>query len=236
MENLDVFVLALFCFILGATAVGLVVYLRNNKVKTPPGKGETDPDLEELARVWRDGKSGRMVIGLDEQTYTTASALSVKQRQQMARTADWLQNWLADAGSEPAPQSPETAKSTPPVPPVAVKEQGQPAPSTAAPAVQPVPARPLEALNRVFSPSPPQAQPKFKSIAAQINEILQSRLPGSPYEAVGIDLIETPDQGVVVRVGEEEFAGVDAVPDPGVRAMIKTAVAEWEEKTRGGIR
>jgi hypothetical protein len=102
--------------------------------------------------------------------------------------------------------------------------------------LKPVPARPLDALNRVFTSSPAQAAPKFKSIAAQINEILQNRLPGSPYEAVGIDLIETPDQGVVVRVGAEEFPGVEAVSDPGVRAMIKAAVAEWEEKTRGGIR
>jgi len=236
MENLDIFVLALFCFVLGATVVGLVVYLRNNQSKTPPDKGQTDPDLVELARLWRKGKTDRMVIELDEHTYATASELSRDQQQRLAGTVNLLQAWLAQAGAEPAPQSPGAVKSTPPAPPVAVKEQAQPAPTPSAQAVQPVPARPLDALNRAFTSGPAQKVAQFKSIAAQINEILQKRLPGSPYEAVGIDLIETPDQGVVVRVGEAEYAGVEAVPDPAVRAMIKAAVAEWEEKTRGGIR
>jgi len=236
MENLDIFVLALFCFVLGATLVGLVVYLRNNKRQAPPGKSQVDPDLVELARVWRKGKTDHVVIELDENTYTTASELNSEQQQQLARTVGWLQSWLAQAGTEPTPQSPDTAKSTPPAPPVSVKEQTHPAPSPAGQAVQPVPARPLEALNRAFTSGPAQKVAQFKSIAAQINDILQTRLPGSPYEAMGIDLIETPDQGVVVRVGEAEYAGVEAVPDPAVRAMIKAAVAEWEEKTRGGIR
>ena len=99
-----------------------------------------------------------------------------------------------------------------------------------------MPARPLDAINRAFISVPTQAAPKFKSIAAQINDVLQSRLPGSPFEAVGINLIETPDQGVVVRVGSEEFPGVEAVSDPAVRAFIKAAVAEWEANTRTGIR
>ena len=96
-----------------------------------------------------------------------------------------------------------------------------------------MPARPLDALNRAFTSSPPQAVPKFKSIAAQINEVLQTRLPGSPFEALGIALIEMPDQGVVVRVGSRSIAGVEAVPDPAVRAFIKAAVAEWEANTTG---
>lgn len=236
MENLDVFVLALFCFVLGATVVGLVVYLRNNKSKTPPGTRQTDPDLVELASLWWDGKTDRMVIGMDEHTYTAASELSSAQQQQLARTAALLQTWLAEAGAEPAAQSPGAVKPIPPTPSGATIDQAQPAPTSSVQTVKPIPARPLEALNRVFTSSPPQAAPQFRSIAAQINEILQKHLPGSPYEAVGIDLIETPDQGVMVRVGEAEYAGVEAVPDLAVRAMIKAAVAEWEEKTRGGIR
>ena len=97
-------------------------------------------------------------------------------------------------------------------------------------------ARPLEALNRALVPNPSQMAVQFKSIAAQINDVLQSRLPGSPYAGQGIALVETPDQGVVVRIGIEEYPGVEAVPDPEIRSFIKAAVAEWEARTRRGIR
>jgi hypothetical protein len=236
MENLDVFVLALFCFIMGATLVGLVAYLRGGKAKNLPGDSPADPDLVEVAHLWRSRKTKRMIVELDEKIYTSASELSTDQQQRLAGSASVLLSWLAEGEPSKEPQPAAAAQPVSPIQPAAAKEQARPMPAFPAQEVKPVPARPLDAINRSFTSGPTQAVPKFKSIAAQINEVLQARLPGSPFEAVGIHLIETPDQGVIVRVGSEEFAGVEAVPDPAVRAFIKAAVAEWEVKARTGIR
>ena len=235
MENLDTFLLALFCFVMGATVVGLVVYLRGGSRNTAEGK-TPDPDLVAVARLWRSRKTRRLVVEMDERTYAAANELSSEQQQRLAGGVAVLQSWLAEEEPAREAEAPLVAAPAPPAPRVAAKEQIAAAPIASAEAVKPVPARPIDALSRTFSPNPPAAVPKFKSIAVQINEVLQKQLPGSSFEAVGIALIEMPDQGVVVRVGAEEYAGVEAVPDPAVRAFIKAAVAEWEANTRTGIK
>ena len=236
MENLDTFLLALFCFVMGATAVGLVVYLRGGSSRNAAEGKTPDPDLVAVARLWRSRKTRRMVVEMDEKTYATAIELSSEQMQRLAGSAAVLQSWLAEEEPAKEAEAPMVTPPAPITPRVAVIEQIAATPIVPIEAVKPVPARPIDALSRSFSPSPPVVVPKFKSIAVQINEVLQKRLPGSPFEAVGIALIEMPDQGVVVRVGAEEYTGVEAVPDPAVRAFIKTAVAEWEANTRTGIK
>ena len=46
----------------------------------------------------------------------------------------------------------------------------------------------------------------------------------------GIRLVEDPKEGAVVWVGLEHYAGVDAVKDPEVKALLKAAVGEWERR------
>ncbi|MDP3184771.1 MAG: hypothetical protein Q8M58_05820, partial [Anaerolineales bacterium] len=73
-------------------------------------------------------------------------------------------------------------------------------------------------------PAPPSA-----SIVAQINDILQSKLSGTPLEKRGVRLQESSSGGVMVFVGLKIYDGIDAVPDPEVQAIIRQAVAEWEK-------
>ena len=235
MENLDVFVLALFCFLMGAGLVGLIVYSRGSASKRASSSNTPDPDLEEVAQLWRSRKANRIVVQLGENHYAAASELSPEQQRYLARAASALQAWLAEGEPVKVPPPPAAPYPGASMPPMAPREQDIPLPASPAQEVKPVPARPLDALNRAFTSSPAKAAPKYKSIAAQINDILQAHLPGSPFEAQGISLVEKPDQSVVVRVGSEEYPGVDAVPDPAVRALIKAAVTEWEIKIRGTI-
>ena len=74
----------------------------------------------------------------------------------------------------------------------------------------------------------PQAPPK--SIAAQIDEILQEKLATSPLNSSAIRLLELPGKGMVVMVGLDQYEGVDLVPDPEIRDLIRSAVAEWERR------
>lgn len=97
--------------------------------------------------------------------------------------------------------------------------------------VQPPPAAPAAA-----SSTPPTAKeappaPPSASIVAQINDILQSKLIGTPLETRGVRLQESSSGGVMVFVGLKIYDGVDAVPDPEVQAIIRQAVAEWEIAT-----
>ncbi|KAF0109153.1 MAG: hypothetical protein FD146_197 [Anaerolineaceae bacterium] len=76
----------------------------------------------------------------------------------------------------------------------------------------------------------PPTTPVAKSIVAQVNDILQSHLPGTPLAAKLVRLGETPGGGVLVFVGTAKYDGIDAVPDPEVVAAIRAAIAEWEKK------
>ena len=68
-----------------------------------------------------------------------------------------------------------------------------------------------------------------KTIVEQIDEILQSKLVDSPYAKQDIQLKEVPN-GMMVKVGNYEYEGIDAVPDPAIRALIKESAREWNEK------
>lgn len=71
------------------------------------------------------------------------------------------------------------------------------------------------------------------SIVEQIDEVLQEMLGASELAGRAIRLAEDPASGVVVRVGAEQYGDIDAVPDPEVRAIIRKAVAEWEQRAEG---
>ena len=225
MENLDTLLLAAFCFFMGAIITGVLMVLRSRGLKGTAAGDRASSDLVEVAHLWRSRKNNRLVVDLDGQQHASVSELSPSQRQHLSSAAAVLKAWLMEAGAAdlPAAQAP-AARSAPSRP---LSPAGE---------VSPVQARPLDALSRAFTPAPAQKAPQFKSMAVQINEILQRRLTGSPFSAQGISLMETPEQGVIVRVGAEEYPGVDAIPDPAVRGFIREAVAEWEAQARGGIR
>lgn len=77
--------------------------------------------------------------------------------------------------------------------------------------------------------NPKDAPPGPKSIVMQIEDILQDMIAGTPLERREIHLSEDPARGVIVSVGVDHFEGIEAVPDPTVKAVIRQAVAEWEQ-------
>jgi hypothetical protein len=72
----------------------------------------------------------------------------------------------------------------------------------------------------------------LKSIVEQINDVLQEKLEGTTFESLKIKLLEGPGGDAVVQIGSVRHAGVDAIPNPEIQAIIRAAVAEWERRSR----
>jgi hypothetical protein len=131
----------------------------------------------------------------------------------------------------PAPAPPKSVTVENPTPlPDPVGGTGPAELPVAAPASQRSPVNPVSVLARALQSDVRTPAPAPKSIAAQIDEILQEMLENSPLESRAIRLLELPTKGMVVMVGLDQYEGVEAVPDEEIKAMIRSAVAEWERR------
>jgi len=121
-----------------------------------------------------------------------------------------------------------------PIPPAVTAPA--PAPMAVAPLVdlstppQPRPITAVDVIARALQPDVRSSESQVRSIAAQIDEILQEMVENSPLAPRGIRLMELPGKGMVVMVGLDQYEGVEAVPDEDIRQLIRAAVAEWERR------
>jgi hypothetical protein len=251
MDSLTV-LLAIFFFVLGAALVAviwlLVAIIRRN---TSNGKAvsATDPNLAEVARLMRDVKTQDLVVEMDSKTFKAVSELSSGQQHRLSFASNVLTKWLGQpapdvspvSGEQPASASPETPlhesdwvpaetlpteTHTPVVPPFMAEPM---------PEVKPVSTKLQDVVGGILNPAPTPV-PVFKSIAMQINDILQARIAGTPFEARGITVSDAPDHGVVVTLDGEKYQGVKDVPDDPVRNLIRSAVMEWEKQSKPSSR
>jgi hypothetical protein len=135
-------------------------------------------------------------------------ALQAEQRQRLISVVLDLRSWLEAA----RPSSPAAA----------------PDPVTSQQIVQPL---------TVVSPDKPKGKavegvkpiPILKSIVEQIDDVLQVKILVSPFNDRKIGLVEGPGGAVIVKDGINRYEGIDTVPDPEIKALIRQAVAEWEK-------
>ncbi len=161
---------------------------------------------------------GRLRLELDGQMLD-ASAMSADQRKRLIDVVSRMRPWI------------ETRAAAPAIPTPAPTPEAAPAPMSVPSAGVPIATRP--------APEPPAPGKKGETLAplsmvAQIDEILQQRLTGTPLEEKGIKLVEAAGGGVIVIVGNQRFAGVGEVADPEVQAAIRAAIAAWERKFTPG--
>jgi len=69
------------------------------------------------------------------------------------------------------------------------------------------------------------------SMVEQINAILQEKIAQKSMGERGIRLEEDPVHGVVVWLGIQKYPGLDSLPDPQIKELIRSAVAEWEQRS-----
>ena len=191
------------------------------KAEPAPAPKTVTVNIDDPGLLRIKNENGYITLDLDG-TRVDTTALTLDQRKRLIEMLNLMRPWLEGKSvAAPAPQPrPEpravanpSVTSTPPAPPRVSQPVSRPA--TIAPEDRPV------------APA--------GSIVSQIDSILQTRIAGTPLEDRGVFLAQSPEGGVIVYVGLTKYMGVDSVPDPDVKAAIRAAISEWENKYTPGI-
>lgn len=199
------------------------------KPATPQIVTVDDPGLLRIKN-----ENGAFALDLDGMRVNPLS-LSADQRRRLIEMLNIMRPWL-EGRSTPAPAvSPRPSEPPPSLKPTTLDERlstfGAPGPSRPAPppAVESPVSRP-PTIAKEDRPVPPA-----NSIVSQIDSVLQARLEGTPLQDRGIFLTQSPEGGVMVYVGLTRYNGIDDVPDPQIKAAIRAAISEWEDKYTPGL-
>ena len=176
-------------------------------------------------------ENGFTTLDLDGARVNT-SALTVDQRKRLIEMLNVIRPWL-EGKSAPSLQpnpAPVTTTQAPPQP--------KPIQPVAAPQPQYVSApKPIQqpAAQKPTPEKEERAGPPAIGIVGQIDSVLQARLMGTPLEGRGIYLSNSPEGGVIVNVGLQKFNGIDEVTDLEIKAALRAAITEWENKYTPGM-
>jgi hypothetical protein len=253
--------LAGFFFLMGAAVMGIISYLQNvASGNYRKGKRvKPNPNLAEVASLMRDKTTQDLVVAINGNTYRAATELNPGQLRRMHFTSKVLEKWLADTPPAPLSEAPGAESSlepdaSQPSPvesaspgPLGIPEEWIPAESapmeqkSELPSafivpelpdeVKPVSTQISDVVGGILNPAPAPTT-EFKSIAMQIDEILQEMIANTPFEERGISVNDAPDHGVMVTLDGNKYPGVKDVPDEEVRNLIRSAVVEWEKTSK----
>jgi hypothetical protein len=171
-------------------------------------------------------ENGSLTLDLDGVRADT-SALTNDQRKRLIEMLTLVRPWLEGkpvtvpaAAPPPPPVQPRAA------PVISTPSISRPVPVTSPQATTPRPST----FAKEDRPSAPAG-----SIVSQIDSILQQRIVGTPLEERGVFLSQSPEGGVMVYIGLTKYMGIEDVPDPEVKAAIRAAISEWENKYTPGL-
>jgi hypothetical protein len=226
-------VLIIVGFIL-ALLVTPLLGLENKSPKVEPTQ-EEDPEIlmgkpqplaaDRSLRVAHDPKDNRITIEIDGQIYQSVEELSREQRQFLSSTTTEIVTWMSRSVLDPG------------LPVTTVQNQLPPIKIEQFP-VEPKPVTLERSLAnnflRTLQPGGAKTPPQLKSLAAQVDEVLQEKIPVSGLSHHSIHLVDLPNYGMSVQVDREQYPGIDAVPDEDIRKLIREAVEEWKKRSSLG--
>jgi hypothetical protein len=207
---------------------------RDQPTSVPETKTVTvdDPGLLRIK-----SENGSIALDLDGSRVNPAS-LSADQRKRLIDMLSIMRPWLEGRAASASASTPPT-RTLPPAPSESASISERLETFAGAP-VQPPPS-PSQAVPPLTTPRPSTIAKEDRpsapanSIVSQIDSVLQARLEGTPLGDRGIFLTQSPEGGVIVYVGLTRYNGVDEVPDPEIKAAIRGAISEWEDKYTPGL-
>ena len=212
----------IFLFVVVAcvgAAIGALLQRSQNRRSAPPPAQAESPEAPpvdkpvsagssgdvELLRAWRT-QSGKVWLEMDGARLNEKESLKPEQRRRLAATVGDLRPWL---------------ETTPPESPAASIQPRL--------AVQPVP---QVKKGKLTAEQAKSAAPVLKSIVQQIEDVLQAKLLTGPFKDRDIHLAEGPGGEVLVIDGLIKYEGIDAVPDPEIKSLIRQSITDWEKGSR----
>ena len=186
----------------------------------PPRHG-----LRKSFRFWREEHSKKLVTQIGDELIDFGDDLQEDHRGLLSLLLVDLQAWIGLETQMKAAEEREAAKK---VAPQSMERDDQGAQKSESPNLSINPVKMIRKGIEADGKLP--ADNNLVSIAAQIDEILQDSLLGSPLADRGIELEDVPGKGMIVHVGLDSYEGVAEVPDPEVQGIIRKAVAEWENR------
>ncbi len=215
-----------FVFVCLGIALGSFIQSRLERKPPPPPSDDSfngPEDSVEILRAWRT-TDGQLRLGMDKQQLANAEALTLEQRRRLTKLVADLSPWT-DTAASPG--------SLPAQPPVTTGE----APSALSPQTTPLATPPAGPSTKATAAPGKTAEVRptpgaIKSIIEQIDDVLQAKLAHTIYADKDIHLAEGPVGEVIVKIGLNKFDGIDAVPDPEVKALIRQAIADWEKGSK----
>lgn len=204
---------------------------QEKKAQPPPQPETVTVDDPGILRI--KNENGAFALDLDGSRVNPTSLLP-EQRKRLIEILNIMRPWL-EGRSAPIVTPPAQVPSFRPQSTASIQSPSRPAP------VQPATPPPPTAASQPSTPKPAvipvedRPAAPANSIVTQIDTILQARLAGTPLEERGIFLTQSPEGGVIVYVGLTRYNGIDEVPDPEIKAAIRGAITEWENKYTPGM-
>lgn len=205
----------------------------------------------EVMRVLRDLADGSLLVEMDGQRYRNLNHIADPQvRRRFLGNAQALAQFAQLSEVDGMLDWPEISPETPPVSPTPVEELPATPPVTPEPeAVPPPPAAPPPPIASSERPSfETESRPKRrglfglggskedeeveepKSMAEEIEELLQYRLTLNPDLVHRSIHIRPAHHGVMIEVDGQSFDGVGEVDDDTIRDFIQSVIQEWEAR------
>jgi hypothetical protein len=183
---------------------------------------QTQADDPGLLRLKND--NGQLKLEIDGAPVN--EALSPERKKRLIEILTMIRPWLEGGQPQQAAPPPPAPVQTAPTPAPVQRAVSRPMPQTSSPLPEQTPAikAAADAKKNIAS----------LSIVQQIDTVLQERLMGTSLEKKGIRLQESSEGGVEVYVGLSKFNTVDDVPDAEIKASIRAAISEWENKYTPG--
>lgn len=231
MSPTNILILAAGCLVIGIVLDNLVRLLfkpekpaeaKPTTPKSPAAPAPVEGQVE-IVRLWQEAGTQALLVETGGKSFHRAQELSPELRVQLKSALERLSNWM----EIPLPAAEKQVAAAPVI--------STPASWTVAPAAdysQPIKRSGLNPLDVIVNAldSDVVKPDTTKSLAQQVDAVLQEKLAGSPLRDKGIRLLDVPGKGLVVMVGMEKYDGVEAVPDEQVKAVLRSAVDEWAKR------
>ncbi len=231
MDLFSLIIVAVVCIGIGFVIATLLGNLREEEPKPDPAETAEAENRVHVLRLWRHEETGALLPEVHGEVLTSAKALDAEQHAALSIALVDLYSWMEHGLQplptlivEPEPESPARRKST-------GGDQSEPAESVSAQSEVVIPSR-LNIIKGLVRTAQKEITQKVeaepRSIAAQVDEILQAKLEASPLAGQGIRLMDLPNQGMVIMVGLDKYPDIESVPDEEIKELLRASVADWE--------